>query len=108
MSPRIKLNLTKGMQMTEIRCNCSHVPPTMPTARSEHLYDCPVATLQRLHEAQENGQMEAAFNEAGEALRNGDAAALAAMLTRDVRERAQAAFLRSRAHHVAPRERDES
>lgn len=28
-------------------CNCAHVSPTMPTCRNEHLYDCPVAEVQR-------------------------------------------------------------
>lgn len=26
-----------------IVCNCAHVAPTMPTCRSEHLPDCPIA-----------------------------------------------------------------
>lgn len=32
------------METATLRCNCSHVPPTMPTCRDQHLPTCPLAT----------------------------------------------------------------
>lgn len=80
-----------------VKCDCAHVPPTMPTARSEHLYDCPVAAYRRLAAAQVDGSMAATFEGAGRAFREGDTDALAEIVSRDAEKRAKAAALRVRA-----------
>jgi hypothetical protein len=77
-----------------VECNCADIPPTMPTCRTEHLVDCPVAVVAALHDTE---RMRAAHEEAGRLMRAGDTDGLAEFLSRGVKERAQAAVLRSRA-----------
>lgn len=78
----------------QIVCDCADVPPTMPTCRSEHLIDCPV----RVAAAVANTEMMVrASEEAGRLLAADDREGLAAFLSRNNRERAEAARLRHRA-----------
>jgi hypothetical protein len=56
------------LDKSNIECNCAHIPPTMPTYRSNHLIDCPI----RIAEAIRNvDQMRESFEKAREALAKG-------------------------------------
>lgn len=77
--------------MSEVRCDCADVPPTMPTCRDEHLIDCPVAVVMALNDKEAMLELSV---EVGEAW--GDQARLAEIACRNNRARAEAAFLRAR------------
>jgi hypothetical protein len=78
----------------DVVCNCAHIPPTMPTCRSEHLIDCPVAVVLALADTE---RMSAAHEEIGRLTRAGDTDGIVEFLKRDGKQRAEAAYLRSRA-----------
>jgi hypothetical protein len=66
----------------------------MPTARTEHLVDCPVAIYTAL---QDKERMCADHAEITALMKNDDYEGLVRFLNRNVEERARAAFLRSQA-----------
>lgn len=76
----------------DVICNCSLIPPTMPTCRTEHLVDCPVAVVMALADTE---RMTAMSDELGPLVRAGDVDGIAAFLKRDGKRRAEAAYLRS-------------
>lgn len=80
-------------------CNCADVPPTMPTARTEHLWDCPVADALRWQEYEArrlDGSLEREFAPIREAMYRGDTETVAKWLSTDNEAKARAAYLRSR------------
>jgi len=83
-----------------LKCNCSAIPPTMPTCRTEHLADCPRRMWDRLH----SEQGRADFEEARALINAGDTDGLVAFAQRGSADRAQAAILRREARFANARQ----
>jgi hypothetical protein len=86
--------------VAEPACNCSHVPPTMPVYRDEHLIDCPVRAWAEVRDPE---QMRAAFDEIADLVeRHGKQEGFAEFLKRRAPERAHASAMRAAARLAAP------